>query len=301
MIVCIKNGLFPHHHLKPTVMKFNPSISSFIFLSILVFGFTACTKDNQILPGGDAEFTTSDRSTAPDVVYYALADGAQLDKYSAAAPDEILNSAAISGLQPGEKILGIDFRPATGQLFGVGSTSRIYVIDPETGAATMVGATPFTPALEGGVTSFDFNPTVDRIRLVTGTGQNLRLNPNTGTVAVVDGTINGQDGAQIAGVAYTNNFAGATTTTLYGIDIVSEKLFAITPPNNGTLVEVGPLMTQNHLGEGGFDISGDVALCLFKVNQKATLFTVDLATGRAEMVYKYKMGQTYTGLAIPIQ
>lgn len=280
-------------------MKFNPSISSFALFTLIIFGFTACTKDNQMLPG-DADFAVTDRNT-PAVVYYALAEGNQLDKYSTDAPDELLNSATISGLQSGEKILGIDFRPATGQLFGIGSTSRLYVIDPETGVAAMVGTMPFSPVLAGGVTAFDFNPTVDRIRLVTGTGQNLRLNPNTGAVAFVDGSINGQAGAQIAAAGYTNNFAGATTTTLYGIDIVSEKLYIISPPNNGTLVEVGPLMTQNNLGEGGFDISGDVALGLFKVNQKTTLFTVDLSTGRADMVYKYKMGQTYTGIAIPIQ
>ncbi|MEO6039925.1 MAG: DUF4394 domain-containing protein, partial [Saprospiraceae bacterium] len=122
-----------------------------------------------------------------------------------------------------------------------------------------------------------------------------------GVVAFVDGSINGQAGAQISGVAYTNNFAGATTTVLYGIDIVSEKLFKISPPNNGTLVEVGPLVVLNHLGEGGFDISGDVALGLFEGNKKATLFTVNLTTGRADILYKYKKDKTYTGIAIPIQ
>jgi hypothetical protein len=260
----------------------------------------ACSK-SEWTGSPEENFLAAERSFDQDIVYYALAGGTTIDKYSTAAPDEMLNSAAITGLQSGEKILGIDFRPATGQLYGVGSTSRLYVIDPESGVATAVGTTPFTPALAGGVTSFDFNPTVDRIRLVTGTGQNLRLNPITGAVAAVDGSINGQAGAQIAGVGYTNNFAGATTTVLYGIDIVSEKLFKILPPNNGTLVEVGPLVTQNHLGEGGFDITGDVALGLFKVNQKATLFTVDLETGRASMIYKYKQGQNYTGIAIPIQ
>jgi hypothetical protein len=39
--------------------------------------------------------------------------------------------------------------------------------------------------------SLDFNPTVDRIRLVTASGQNLRLHPELGTVVATDGSING--------------------------------------------------------------------------------------------------------------
>src|SRR5689334_7779367 len=33
-------------------------------------------------------------------------------------------------LQPGETIVGIDLRPATGQVYAVGSTNRLYVLDP---------------------------------------------------------------------------------------------------------------------------------------------------------------------------
>ena len=99
---------------------------------------------------------------------------------------------------------------------------------------------------------FDFNPTVDRIRLVTNNDQNLRLNPETGMVAATDGTINPAV-ATITAVAYTNSFAGASTTTLYDIDVASDKLFIQNPPNNGTLTAVGSLGVQA-LGEAGFDI-----------------------------------------------
>ncbi|MEJ7767832.1 MAG: DUF4394 domain-containing protein, partial [Chitinophagaceae bacterium] len=56
-------------------------------------------------------------------------------------------------------------------------------------------------------------------------------------------------------VAYTNNFAGATTTVLFDIDATMDKLFKQDPPNAGTLVEVGSLgidVTQT----AGFDIGG---------------------------------------------
>ena len=39
----------------------------------------------------------------------------------------------LQGLQPGEGILAIDFRPANKKLYGLGSSSRVYVIDTDTG------------------------------------------------------------------------------------------------------------------------------------------------------------------------
>ena len=73
----------------------------------------------------------------------------------------------------GETVVGIDFRPNTGQLFGVGSTSRVYVINVVTGAATLVGAGAFTPVLSGMHFGVDFNPTADRIRCVGDAGHSL--------------------------------------------------------------------------------------------------------------------------------
>lgn len=234
-----------------------------------------------------------------DITFFALSGGTGLDKLSTKSPDKPLNSVSISGLQSGETILGIDFRPATGQLYGLGSSSRIYIINPETGTARAIGAGPFTPALEGTVAGFDFNPTVDRIRVVTSTGQNLRLNPETGTVVMADGAINGQPNAMVAAVAYTNNVAGAATTVLYDIDVASGKLFRQDPPNNGTLVPVGDLKLKVE-GNGGFDIAPDgTALALFEVDKKPSLFTINLETGRADVFYKFDKAIMYTGIAIP--
>jgi hypothetical protein len=49
----------------------------------------------------------------------------------------------------------------------------------------------FSPTIATTNASVDFNPTVDRIRLVTDSGQNLRLHPELGTVVATDGVING--------------------------------------------------------------------------------------------------------------
>ena len=237
-----------------------------------------------------------------DIAFYALAGGNRLDAYNTSNAATRTSSVAITGLGSGETILAIDFRPATGQLYGISSASRLYVINQNTGVARAIGAGPFSPAVRGNLVGFDFNPTVDRIRLVTSTGQNLRLNPETGTVAATDGVLNGAAGATITGAAYTNNVAGATTTVLYDLDPATDQLYRQDPPNNGTLVSVGSL-NLNLSGDGGFDIDAKTgtALGLYTVNGNPTLFTVDLSTGAARPLAQYAASTGYTGLAIPTQ
>ena len=191
---------------------------------------------------------------APDVVFTALTDDNRIAKYNARKLNQPMGLKNISGLPSGEKIISIDYRPATGQLYALGSTSRLYFINEESGAATALGSGPFSPAIDGENASIDFNPTVDRIRLVTASGQNLRLHPELGTVVAIDGSIKGGENPQIGAVAYTNSMAGAGSTLLYDIDFSSNKLFIQDPPNEGGLKEVGDLNT-NFRGIGNFDIN----------------------------------------------
>src|SRR5215475_13471661 len=106
--------------------------------------------------------------------------------FDGSAPGTVLSSVGITGLQAGEVLLGIDRRPASGLLYGLGSTSRLYTINTTTGLATEVGASPFAPALTGTSFGFDFNPVPDRIRIVSTDTTNFRLNPNTGALAGTD-------------------------------------------------------------------------------------------------------------------
>jgi hypothetical protein len=63
---------------------------------------------------------------------------------------------------------------------------------------------------------------------VSNTGQNLRLHPDLGTVVSVDGNLNPGHSIR-TGAAYTNNFAGATTTALFVIDSQMDALFRQDP------------------------------------------------------------------------
>jgi hypothetical protein len=222
-------------------------------------------------------------STANAATMYGVSTANQLVRFDSAAPGTVTNIGTISGLQAGENVLAIDFRPANGQLYGLGSTSRIYTISTVSGSATAIGAAgAFT--LTGTDFGFDFNPTVDRIRVVSNAGQNLRLNPDTGAIAATDTNLN-PGTPVVSAAAYTNNFAGATTTTLYVIDSGNDTLYIQNPPNNGTLVAVGALGVDAS-NINGFDIAtiGGTAFASLNVGGTSRLYTINLTTGTATQV-----------------
>ena len=128
---------------------------------------------------------------------------------------------------------------------------------------------------------FDFNPTVDRMGVVSDNRQNLRLHPDLGTVAAIDGNIN-PGSPNISASAYTNNFAGATATVLFAIDHTADKLYTQNPPNNGTLVETGSLGI-NIDASNGFDIgsSSGKAYGIFSVGSSRSIYTVNVTNGVA--------------------
>jgi hypothetical protein len=217
----------------------------------------------------------------------------------------------LTGLQSGEKVLGLDTRPATGDLYLLGSSSRVYVVNPGTGIATPVGPGPFTPILNGRFFGFDFNPTVDRIRIVSDVDQNMRVIPagiaGEGTVAAVDGGLAyppedagfGFD-PRAVGAAYDNNDNDpATGTTLYDIDSERDVLVKQTPPNAGTLVSVG-MLGDDFTDAVGFDIAPNGnAWAVMNSRQRASrLYSIDLITGRAQQVGRVRGGRTLTSLAV---
>jgi hypothetical protein len=184
----------------------------------------------------------------------------RLIAFSSASPGQLLHSVPITNLAAGETVVGIDVRPANNQLYALGSTSQLYVINYISGVATRVGS-PFTPALSGTDFGFDFNPTVDRVRIVSDTGQNLRLHPDTGAVAAVDTTLSYAPGdanagrtPQVTAAAYTNpDNDPATGTLLVDLDAAIDIAASQNPPNDGRLNTLLPLGVN--LARAGFDIS----------------------------------------------
>ncbi|TLU99417.1 DUF4394 domain-containing protein [Dyadobacter luticola] len=223
--------------------------------------------------------------TDADQTFYALRDNNTIYELNVQNPGSPVRTLTIQGLDAGEKLLGIDFRPATGQLYAVGNKNHLYTInlrsDINPGMATIISAVPFNPGISGPeVVGFDFNPTVDKIRLVSNTTQNYRLNPETGAIVSIDGYLKGYSNVMIGAAAYTNNFSGATTTQLFDIDPGTDKLYLQMPPNDGVLQEVGPL-GMNISEVGGFDIAAGSGMAIASVLEGGVwhLVEVNLTNG----------------------
>jgi Domain of unknown function (DUF4394) len=236
----------------------------------------------------------------PSVLYALNAAGTALLRFNSAAPAALTNVAPVLGLQPGETLRGIDFRPRTGQLYGLGitdtpgpDTGRLYQLNGLTGVATPVaaGASPFSTALADGASyGFDFNPVVDVIRVINSAGQNLRFSPNTGLALATDTNLTA--GSMVVGSAYDRNFEGTPLTTLFGIDLTGGSLVrqggvnGVPSPNGGVITPVGPLGVTPDNGNVGFDIQGgsNTAFAAMTVGGVTRLFTVNLTTGAATPV-----------------
>ncbi len=210
-----------------------------------------------------------------------------LTTFPANAPQMASSPVLVTGLAPAEVLLRITVRPANGKVYGLGSTSRLYEINRATGAATALGTAAFTPALMGIHYGFDFNPVVDRIRLVSDAEQNLRLHPDTGVVAATDPNLN--PAGSVGPVAYTNT-AGATVTTLFGLDYAANSLVRIggpdgmPNPNEGLISVVGP--TGVDVGEpASLDIApNNMAYAAWQNAGVSKLYMVNLTTGAATEV-----------------
>ncbi len=249
---------------------------------------------------------------------YAVTSSNRLLGFDSASPGTLNSSGAITGLATGDNLIGIDFRPATGQLFGLGSSSRLYTIDVTTAIATQVGTSTFTPALSGTDFGFDFNPVPDRLRVVSDADQNLRLNPATGAVAATDtplayatGDANAAANPNVVAVAYTNNFTGTPATTLFGIDSTLNILVrqgspdgTPTSPNTGQLSTVGALGVDPG-GLVGLDISSLTGVAFAAMTAtggtNTQLYTINLTTGAATLIGNISGTETIRDIAVEIR
>lgn len=214
--------------------------------------------------------------------FAAVTNSNKVLTFASDSPGNLDSAYPLTGLASGEKIVGLDTRPKTGQLYGLGKTGRIYVIDAASGATRSVTG-PISPVPAGATFGFNFNPTVDRIRITTDTRQNLRVNPDDGAVAVdtplayAPGQGSGATPA-VGGVAYTNPVPTATTTQLFDLEAARDALTTQNPANSGQLTTVGNGLGQAIGGPSGFDIStsnigwasykpgGQGSVSLFRVN-----------------------------------
>ncbi len=248
---------------------------------------------------------------------HALTQGLELLTLNAGQPGRILQRVALKGLPSGEALVGIDYRVSKGVLFTLSRSGRVYTINTESGALTPVGGTPIATAMEGAAFGFDFNPAADRIRVVSNTGQNLRLHPDTGVLVAVDTPLDYGPGdpqagqkPQLLAAAYTYNKKDEKITTNFAIDgrtgtLVrqgsAEGAQPVVSPNTGRLFTVGALGTGS-VQDASMDIadtSGAAFAALRSTAQGPTrLYLVNLESGKADVLGTIGTGAALVGIAV---
>ncbi|MBA4177130.1 MAG: hypothetical protein C0505_11305 [Leptothrix sp. (in: Bacteria)] len=250
----------------------------------------------------------------------------QILLFNAGQPQQVSEKRALTGLAAGERLLGIDYRVARGELYALGASGQLYKIDVGAARATPIGTPAALPAASSPEWSFDFNPTVDRIRVVNSAGWNLRLHPDTGAVVDTDpntpglqfngrlaydvGDINAGKPANVVGAGYSYNKLNNHITTNYTLDGAmglllhqgtKEGVAPMVSPNTGRLYSVGSLGI-GPFAHATFDISDITPTAYAGVRAagaKATRWhRVDLAMGRASFIGTVGGGGALAGAAI---
>ena len=70
-------------------------------------------------------FSGGNTAYAQNAIIYGVTATNNLVSFSSTNPGTFLINRPITGLQEGETVLGIDFRPANGQLYALGSSNRL--------------------------------------------------------------------------------------------------------------------------------------------------------------------------------
>jgi hypothetical protein len=252
---------------------------------------------------------------------YAVTDQAELIRFNAGRPQVILERKPLLGLARGEQLVGIDFRVARGVLYGLTSGGRLCTIDLATAALVPVtdgaakAAESSRVALSGKRFAFDFNPAVDRVRVMSDAGQNLRLHPQTGAVVAADPApaYAAEDPAfgklpKIVAAAYTYNKQDEKLSTNFAIDAAlgtlviqgsRESVSPVVSPNTGQLFTIGTL-GLGPIEDASFDIADidNTALASLRVGGRTQLYVLDLTNGRARLLGLVDAGRALWGMAI---
>ena len=246
---------------------------------------------------------------------YGLTTQNGISVFNSDAPNVSIAGGFVGGdLVAGEFLLGIDFRPSTGELFAFGSRDNFYSIDVESFEATLINNLNDSsggPRLSGNSYAFDFNPAfsggefariisnTDSNRVVSGTtGEYLGAVERTDVFYNFGDTNEGLD-PNIAGIAYDNNTANSTGTQQFGIDQNLGVL--VTVANNaGTLDTIGSLRVSPITNELGFDISGrtGIAYASLQNGPNSQLFEIDLTTGEAAAVGQIASGDIIRDITV---
>jgi hypothetical protein len=257
----------------------------------------------------------------PEVFFYGVTIDGKLIRFDINDPSQVtivsdpsrmILTDLITGLASGEYLVSVDFNPGP-NMYGLTNLGNLYSVNSSIADANMLGALQADPAdtsapfsmLSGTAFDVDFQPTAGvPLRIVSNASQNLRVSAMTPPAVNTDPALSSASSVDIRGIAYTNNFKGASSTTLYALDAASHRLMIESPPNSGGLIPVGPLGLAGTIA--GFDIGGGnngVVLAAVQLAGESfsRLYKIDLATGAASQIGNGIGGAAVRSIAVYIR
>ncbi|MBL9135731.1 MAG: DUF4394 domain-containing protein [Verrucomicrobiales bacterium] len=222
---------------------------------------------------------------------------------------------SLSGFEPGQSAVAVDFRPFTGDLYVLARDTNdlglLYTANPVSGVLSSVPLSGPALRIDSAV-GMDFNPAAlggtNALRIVTASGQNYRLVfGSMGATVNMDTPLNLSDGSapRVIATAYSNNRAGlpgglgAGGTVQYAIDADRDVLFRVNPPNGGVLIEPRPLGIDVR-EVGGLDIAteSERAFAVLEVDGARGLYDLQLASGAPRWIRA--LPANVVDLAVPL-
>ncbi|REH37701.1 uncharacterized protein DUF4394 [Paraperlucidibaca baekdonensis] len=257
----------------------------------------------QVSPANAYLLTSNNRIIGVDL------DDTEFARTVAAIAQNTSTTSSVNALDVGEEILDIDYRNAEGLLYGltrVGSEGRIILIDPINGTVfrrgrlVIVGdASAMPPTTDQNIVlnpntnyTIDFNPAVDKLRILGSDGTNLRVTIDanssvtaaTPTIAATlqDDSLNcGTPAATgcteplvLTGAAYTDERSMTPPTRLFGMD--TRNTYALNA-NAGTVTTVRALGVSGVTRVNGYDInpSNEQGVAVFTIASTPSVYAVD--------------------------
>lgn len=255
-------------------------------------------KRYQLLLAASALLLGAFSNAASALTLYVVTAGNKLARYDSEDVKSITRFGYLTGFTNGDtSLIGCDFRPQDGLLYGIGNNGGVYTID--TDSALMTFRQTLSVRLQGTSFGVDFDPTANRLRIVSNAGQNLRHDLSTG-VTTTEAALNyppaaapntpGPTSKGIVAAAYSNNDGDPSTgTTLFVLDAATNQLSILSPSASGTLTKVAKLSVTFGLFSG-IDIltklDGNRAvtnigyIAVDNGDVTSTLYSVDLFTGK---------------------
>jgi hypothetical protein len=156
------------------------------------------------------------------------------------------------------RIVGIDVRPRDRMLYGLAADGTLYRIASGNGQATPLWRTPLANVADPAIV--DFNPVIDRLRVVTADGRSYHVNVDSGAVEDDAPLFTPVPSARfpVSGGGYTHSWPGrvAESTGFYQIDNVNLRLIGREPAVDGTMVFTSTLASPIAMTGGTKDLRG---------------------------------------------